>query len=144
MIRIANKFDKTEIIQMLRMFRLESNIKQYQHLDNEEYIDYLLDQILNGMGIIYIEEGKGMIIGLIAPVIWCNKHYALHELAWYVKPEYRNTTIAYKLVKAYIEFGKQLKENKRVILFTLSKLPDTPSLNYEKLGFKKIDENWMQ
>lgn len=144
MIRIANKFDKTEIIQMLRMFRLESNIKQYQHLDNEKYIDYLLDQILNGMGIIYIEEGKGMIIGLIAPVIWCNKHYALHELAWYVKPEYRNTTIAYKLVKAYIEFGKQLKENKRVILFTLSKLPDTPSLNYEKLGFKKIDENWMQ
>lgn len=144
MIRIANKFDKKEIIQMLRMFRLESNIKQYQHLDNEEYIDYLLDQILNGMGIIYIEEGKGMIIGLIAPVIWCNKHYALHELAWYVKPEYRNTTIAYKLVKAYIEFGKQLKENKRVILFTLSKLPDTPSLNYEKLGFKKIDENWMQ
>lgn len=144
MIRIANKFDKPEIIEMLRMFRLESNIKQYQHLNNEEYINYLLDQILNGMGIIYIEEGKGMIIGLIAPVIWCNKHYALHELAWYVKPQYRNTTIAYKLVKAYIEFGKQLKENKRVILFTLSKLPDTPSLNYEKLGFKKIDENWMQ
>jgi GNAT superfamily N-acetyltransferase len=142
--RIANKFDKTEIIQMLRMFRSESNIEQYKNLDNENYINYLLDQILGGLGVIYIEEGKGIIIGLIAPVIWCNKHYALHELAWYVKPEYRNTTVAYRLVKAYIEFGKQLKKNKRVILFTLSKLPDTPSLNYEKLGFKKIDENWMQ
>jgi GNAT superfamily N-acetyltransferase len=144
MIRIANKFDKSEIIEMLRMFRSESNIEQYKNLDNEDYINYLLDQILGGLGIIYIEEGKGMIIGLIAPVIWCNNHYALHELAWYVKPEYRNTSVAYRLVKAYIEFGKQLKENKRVILFTLSKLPDTPSLNYEKLGFKKIDENWMQ
>jgi predicted GNAT family acetyltransferase len=144
MIRIANKFDKPEIIEMLRMFRSESNIEQYRNLDNEDYINNLLDQILGGLGIIYIEQGKGMIIGLIAPVIWCNKHYALHELAWYVKPEYRNTSIAYRLVKAYIEFGNQLKENKRVILFTLSKLPDTPSLNYEKLGFKKIDENWMQ
>jgi GNAT superfamily N-acetyltransferase len=117
--RIANKFDKTEIIQMLRMFRSESNIEQYKNLDNENYINYLLDQILGGLGVIYIEEGKGIIIGLIAPVIWCNKHYALHELAWYVKPEYRNTTVAYRLVKAYIEFGKQLKKNKRVILFKL-------------------------
>jgi len=144
MIRQANKYDKTEIIEMMKRFRAESHIKQYQEIDNEEYWSQLLDSIFAGAGIVYIAEGKGLIMGLIAPVIWSNKHYAMHELAWWVKPEFRNGTAGYKLVKAYIEYGKKLKEEGRIILFTLSKLPLTPSIDYAKLGFNKVDENWMQ
>ena len=144
MIRLANKYDKTQIIEMIRAFRTESGIEQYQVLDNEEYWNQLLDSIFAGLGVAYIEEGKGVILGLIAPIIWCNKHYGLHELMWYVKPEYRHTTTGYRLVKAYINYGNELKKTGRIILFTLSKLSSSPDLKYDKFGFKKIDENWMQ
>jgi len=144
MIRLANKYDKPQIIEMIRSFRFESEIEQYQVLDNEEYWNELLDSIFAGLGVAYIDDGKGVILGLIAPIIWCNKHYGLHELMWYVKPEYRRTTTGYRLVKAYINYGNELKKNGRIILFTLSKLSSSPNLKYDKFGFKKIDENWIQ
>ena len=83
-------------------------------------------------------------MGIISPLVWCNKTFALYELAWWVKPKYRNGTTGYKLLKAYIEHAKKLKQENRIKLFTLSKLPNTPNMDYAKLGFKKIDENWMQ
>ncbi len=144
MIRLANKYDKPQIIEMIRSFRSESEIEQYQVLDNEKYWNELLDSIFAGLGVAYIDDGKGVILGLIAPIIWCNKHYGLHELMWYVKPEYRRTTTGYRLVKAYINYGNEVKKNGRIILFTLSKLSSSPNLKYDKFGFKKIDENWIQ
>jgi len=48
------------------------------------------------------------------------------------------------LVKAYINYGNEVKKNGRIILFTLSKLSSSPNLKYDKFGFKKIDENWIQ
>lgn len=144
MIRQANKYDKTEIIEMMKCFREESAIEQYQELNNSEYWSELVDAMLHGRGIIFIEEGKGLIMGIISPLVWCNKTFALYELAWWVKPKYRNGTTGYKLLKAYIEHAKKLKQENRIKLFTLSKLPNTPNMDYAKLGFKKIDENWMQ
>lgn len=144
MIRQANKYDKTAILEMMKQFRQESDIKQYQTLDNPEYWDELLNSMLYGKGIVFIEEGKGLIMGMIAPVIWCNKTFGLYELAWWVKPEYRNGTTGYKLLKAYIDYAKKLKDENRIVLFTLSKLSNTPNLDYTKLGFVKTDENWIQ
>jgi GNAT superfamily N-acetyltransferase len=144
MIRQATKYDKTQIIEMMKLFRSESKIEQYQNLDNIDYWNVLLDTILAGRGIIYIEDNKGLIIGLITPTIWCDKTYALHELAWYVKPEYRNTTLGYRLLKSYIEFGKKAKQDKRICLFTMSKMVTSPDIDYGRFGFTKLDENWIQ
>lgn len=144
MIRQANKHDKIEILEMMKQFRKESVIHQYQDLDNYEYWDELLNSIFAGRGIIFIEQGKGLLMSIIAPVIWCNKTFGLYELAWWVKPEYRNGTTGYRLVKQYIDYANKLKQEGRIKLFTLSKLPNTPNLDYTKLGFVKTDENWMQ
>ena len=119
MIRKATKYDKTQIIEMMKLFRAESHIEQYRDLDNVDYWNRLLDNIFAGQGIIYIEENVGLIMGLIIPTIWCDKTLALHELAWYVKPEFRNTTTGYRLLKAYVDYGKQLKENGRIKMFTI-------------------------
>jgi N-acetylglutamate synthase-like GNAT family acetyltransferase len=142
--RKANKFDKPEIIAMLRAFRNESKIEQYQKIENEEYIGQLLDSIFAGKGIAFIEEGKGIIIGIVVPCVWDNKMYVMHELAWWVKPEYRNGSIGSRLLFAYIRHCKELKEKKRIELFTLSKLTNSPDFDYSRLGFNKTDENWMQ
>ena len=73
MIRQATKYDKPQIIELMKLFRSESNIKQYHSLDNESYWNRLLDTILAGAGIIYIEDGVGLIMALIAPTPLCDE-----------------------------------------------------------------------
>lgn len=144
MIRQATKYDKKQIIEMMKLFRAESHIEQYRDLDNVDYWNRLLDNILAGQGIIYIEDNVGLIMGLIVPTIWCDKTLSLHELAWYVKPEFRNTTIGYRLLKAYVDYGKQLKESGRIKMFTITKMVTSPDIKYGRFGFSKLDENWIQ
>lgn len=144
MIRQANKYDKTQIIEMMKLFRAEADFKELQGIDNEPYWNELLDNIFAGQGIIFIEENKGLIMGLITPTVWCNKTFVMHELAWYVKPEQRNTTIGYRLFISYLNYAKKIKEEGRIKYFTMSKLDVSPNLKYEKYGFRKKDENWIQ
>ncbi|CAB4121431.1 GNAT domain containing protein [uncultured Caudovirales phage] len=144
MIRQATKHDKPQIIELMKLFRAESNIKQYQGLDNEPYWNRLLDTILAGAGIIYIEDGVGLIMGLISPTIWCDKTLYMQELAWYVTPQKRNTSVGYRLLKKYIEYGNELKSQGRIKMFAIAKMISSPDVKYQKFGFTKLDENWIQ
>jgi N-acetylglutamate synthase-like GNAT family acetyltransferase len=68
----------------------------------------------------------------------------MYELAWYVKPQYRMGMVGVRLLKAYIDYSIKLKEEGRIKLFTITKMVSSPDFDYSKLGFKKIEENWMQ
>lgn len=144
MIRTATKFDKTEIKTFLRMFRDESNAVELSHVDDSNYLDRLIDSILIGRGVIFIAEGRGMLAAAIAPSIWCEKTLILHEIAWFVRPEYRGTSVGARLFKAYIEHGRRLKSEGRIRYFTITKIDSSPDLKYQKHGFTKRDENWVQ
>jgi N-acetylglutamate synthase-like GNAT family acetyltransferase len=144
MIRQATKHDKKQIIELMKLFRAEANIKQYQGLDNEPYWNRLLDTILAGAGVIFIEDGVGLIMGLISHTIWCDKTLYMQELAWYVKPAQRNTSIGYRLLKKYIEHGNELKAQGRIKMFEIAKMISSPDVKYQKFGFTKLDENWIQ
>ena len=144
MIRQATKFDKTEIIEMMKQFRQEADLPEYMGEENEEYWNLLLDTILVGKGVVFLEEGKGLLMALIHPTIWNNKINTMQELAWYVKPEFRHTTVGYRLLKAYIEYGTELKEDGRIKFFSVSKMDTSPDIKYQKFGFRKKDENWIK
>lgn len=144
MIRQATRYDKPEIIETMKLFRRESNIEQYQGLDNEPYWNRLLDHILAGSGVVFIEEGKGLLMALITHTAWCDKTFYMQELAWYVKPEHRNTPLGYKLLKHYVQYGKQLKEQGRIVMFCIAKMVTSPDIKYDRFGFSKLDENWIQ
>ena len=144
MIRQANKHDKTEIIEMMKLFREESNIEQYKNLDNVVYWNKLLDNILAGQGVVFIEQGKGLLMALITHTAWCDRTFQMYELAWYVKPEYRNTSVGYRLLKEYVDYGNKLKEQGRIKLFTMAKMITSPNIKYDRFGFKKLDEVWIQ
>ena len=144
MIREATKHDKTQIFEMLREFRKESAVPQFQTLENETTVDNLITSIIVGRGRIFLDDNKGLLIGLITPSVWCSRTYVLHELAWYVKPEYRHTRVGYRLLRAYIDYGRRLKDEGRISYFTVSKMDTSPNINYGKFGFTKIEENWIQ
>lgn len=142
--RKATRYDKTAIIELMQEFRKEANIAEYANLDNEPYWHKLLDSILAGAGVVFIEEGKGLLMALITHTVWCDKTLYMQELAWFVKPEYRNTTLGYKLLKQYVNHGKELKESNRIKFFCIAKLPSSPDIKYDRFGFRKLDDNWMQ
>jgi GNAT superfamily N-acetyltransferase len=142
--REATIHDKMQIMEMMVKFRDESGFNEFMHFTNESHFFSMLDNIFAGQGIIYIEENKGLLMAMVLPSIWCNKTYGLHELAWFVLPEYRNTTIGYRLFKAYIAYAKKLKTIGRIKYFTMTKLDNSANFDYAKYGFTKKDENWVQ
>lgn len=144
MIRKATKYDKTEVIRLMKLFREESPIKEIYSDDDEEYWNAFLDNILAGAGAVFLEENKGLLLCAVLPSVWSSKVLALHELAWYVKKEFRGGSTGYKLLKAYLEYAKTMKESGRVKYFTVSKMVSSPDIDYARFGFRKIDENWIQ
>lgn len=141
MIRQATRYDKEDICEMMRLFRQEADVPEYADVED---IDHLLNPIFAGQGVIFIEEGKGLIMAIIAPTLWTDKSLVMYELAWYVKPEHRNSTIGYKLFHSYLNYAKKLKEEGRIKFFTVSKMDTSPNLKYERFGFRFKDENWIQ
>jgi N-acetylglutamate synthase-like GNAT family acetyltransferase len=144
MIRQATRQDKPQIIEMMKLFRAEADIVQYRNLDNEPYWNRLLDTILAGAGIVFIEDNVGLIMALITPTVWCDKTLYMQELAWYVVPEKRNTSVGYRLLKKYVDYGDQLKQEGRIAMFAIAKMVTSPDVKYGKFGFSKLDENWIQ
>jgi len=143
MIRKATIHDKKEIIELLTQFGNEF-LPDLMKYASSGYVEKVLTGIIAGAGFIFIEQGKGMIIGAISQYSFNEKILVLSEMAWYVKPEFRTTTVGYKLFKAYLlEADKLVKENRVQIVF-VSKLHNSPDINYQKYGFKKMQESWIK
>jgi len=143
MIREANKYDKISIIKMIQEFGKESKLDHLNDLE-ASYLDSLLNTLFAGLGVIYIEEDKGLIAGIINPSLWNKDFLMLHELAWYVRPEYRNTPIGYRLLKAYLAKAEVLKETKRINAVVMGKLSTSPDIKYDRFGFAKLEESWIK
>ena len=143
MIREANKYDKISIIEMIQEFGKESKLEHLNDLKTD-YLDNLLNTLFAGLGIVYIEEGKGIIIGIINPSVWNKDFLMLHELAWYVRPAYRNTPIGYRLLKKYLEKSEELKDSNRINAVVMGKLDLSPNIKYDKFGFSKLEESWIK
>lgn len=144
MIYTATKYHKNTIINLMKRFADESPINYCHQYSDMEYINKLLDEILAGKGKIFLADDYGIFMAIILPCIWSDKILIMHELAWYVTPEKRNGTTGYKLLKEYINYGDMLKRTKRIKGYTLSKLSTSPDLDYQRFGFHKQDETWIQ
>lgn len=142
--RQATKYDKTDIIDMMMLFREEADLPEFADSANQAHWNALLDKILSGAGVVFLEPGKGLLMAIVVPTIWDDTIRSLNELAWYVKPEHRSGTVGYRLFKAYVDYGNELKKQGRIRYFTMSKMDTSPNLKYDKHGFRKKDENWIQ
>ena len=142
--RQANHFDRKEIIKMMVEFRDSADFVEISASTNTTNVNRLLDQIFAGAGAIFYEPDKGLLASLIAPSIWDHEVLILHEIAWYVRPQYRGSRIGFKLFKAYLEYGKELKNSGRIQYFTMTKLDSSPDFKYARYGFRVKDINWIQ
>lgn len=147
MIRQATRFDKPMIFQMLRNYRDSGSISIVEDLDNEPYIDSLMTHILAGAGQALVAEKNNEVIGMLlaikSPYIWDNDYFTINELAFWVEPEHRGGTAGYRLLKEYVDTCRTLKDEGKILSFTISRRAGT-KLDYTKFGFEPVDETWSQ
>lgn len=146
MIRTADKFDLPQIVEMLRHYRSQSPLECLRSANNEQYILSLLSRMLAGAGLILVAEKEDSIVGMIlavkVPNIWDPDILSMTELAYWVEPEHRNSTIGYRLLQEYRSHCEKSKDAGSIEYYTISKMVNSPDLDYSRFGFYKLEEVW--
>ena len=146
-IRTATKFDIITILEMIKSFASNTPIAQMRDSYDENYLTQLILHILAGRGVILLAEKNevviGMLIGFIDKNIWDPNLLVMNELAYWVEPEHRKTSAAYRLIMEYNRVAKEMVENNRISMFTMSKMTNSPDLDYGRFGYRKIEEHWV-
>ena len=145
-IRTADRFDFDIICDMLRNYRMATPWKRFASIDNEDWIKKLLTKILAGAGVAFIAEKDQQPVGMLLAIkntnVWDPEIYLINELAYWVEPEHRGSTAGYKLIRTYVNYCTELKEQGAIEGFTISKMVNSPDLDYSRFGFEKLEEMW--
>jgi hypothetical protein len=148
MIRKGNKFDIPFIVEMLKNYRNAAPLKVLNEANDKEYIEQLLFNFIVGSGFILLAEKNNVIIGMIIagiiPNVWNPKVRQCSEIAYWVEPEFRGGTAAYRLLKSYIEECNKMMKSGKIQMYTMSKMVNSPNLKYEKFGLSKLEETWVK
>jgi GNAT superfamily N-acetyltransferase len=128
-------------------FASESGIKTY---DRETYnYEYARNLLLRceKTGVCLVAEDQGKITGTILSMrvqdIWVPDVIRLRELAWWVQPEYRSTTVGARLFSEYRRQAQAMLDNKKITGYTITKLSTSPDFDYERRGFKFVEATYM-
>lgn len=147
-IRQANKFDTPRIIEMLKNYREVTPISSFKECNNEEHMIAILSHIYAGKGIALIAESDNKIVGMMLSVIdqslWDPKICVLKELAYWVELESRGSTAGYRLLLEYNRVARSLLVTGRINHWTISKMSNSPDLDYSRFGFTRVEETWSQ
>lgn len=145
-VRQANPFDIPVLLDMLRSYRSLTPLAFLSQADDAEYVTRLLTELMVGKGLILVADNDGvvgMLVASIGPSVWSPKHLLMTELAYWVEPDARGGTAGYRLLAEYKKIGEKLIEEKRICNFLISKMSNSPNLQYQKFGFEKLEEFWV-
>jgi hypothetical protein len=146
MIRLANKFDMPKIIEMLWNYHDSGSIKGLD-IENETTAIKILSVIFAGAGIALISEKDnqptGMLLAICTPFLWDNSKLVMNEIAYWVETEHRGSTAGYRLLKKYTELCDEMRDNGRIVNYTVSQL-EGQQLDYSRFGFRPIEHTWSQ
>ena len=146
-IRFAGIKDFDRIMSLMINF---ANAAPIEALRNPKYnyrgVQNFLTMILKS-GTIIVGEVDGVIQGMLIAGVdnnpWLPHVKTLKELAWWVEPEYRNTSLGYRILKEYIRVGKLGREVGAISNFTITTLMESPIRDLERFGWKPIEKNYV-
>ena len=147
MIRQATKYDIPKITEMMREYANEAPVETLKDPvnQNEQYFSQLIYELISGKGFVLVDnELNGMLIALITQNVWCPKVIELKELAWWVKPEYRKGTLGGKLWLEFNKISEELLDSGRINIVCSTVMVNSPEINYEKRGYKKLETTYFK
>lgn len=146
-IRDATPVDFPSICKMLRRYRAAAPMSFLLEANNEPHIISQLTEFITGRGLALVSENDIQITGMLLATINCSFWHPdkrlMIEVAYWVDPEFRGSTAAYRLLNTYKKRGKELKEKGRIEHFVISKMINSPDLSFDKFEFQKLEEFWM-
>jgi L-amino acid N-acyltransferase YncA len=147
LIREATPVDIPQILDLLREYRQATPLEFLKEADDTNYITQMLYEIMAGRGVLLIAEKEYSIFAMLIAGVhasrWSPRHLLLTELAYYVKPENRGGTAGYRLLREYIKRAERFKAEGRICHYFISKMINSPDLDYGRFGFKKLEEFWV-
>ena len=96
----------------------------------------------NPMIFTVVERGKGFIVGFVAPSFLEPTMIQCSELAWYVEPEHRGTSVAIKLMTRYEAYAKDKGCNYITMVCLESLSPESVGKIYHKLGYNTLEHHY--
>jgi hypothetical protein len=147
MIRQATIQDYDDIMAMMINFANSSPYNALQQPQyNDTYIRRLLDSFSKeGCILLGIKDNKpvSMLIAQIQSDAWLPEIKTMKEVAWWVEPEHRHSSLGYRLLKEYVNIGKTLVDKKIIEGFTLTNMEISPDFDLEKRGWRPIETNYI-
>jgi GNAT superfamily N-acetyltransferase len=136
MLRLATVEDISELYMMLQVMHSET-INGTSPIDSEKLTSAINNALHRGVVVVAEIDNKiaGSIGGMETSDWWSSEKY-LADLFFFVYKEHRQSTIAVKLIKSFMEIGK--KANMKMKLgHVYSGDGDRKDKFYERLGFVK-------
>lgn len=147
MIRHADLKDFDRIMALMVNFANAAPVDTYHEPQyNHRGVQHFLARVKSA-GCILVGEAddqiQGMLIAQIMSDPWLPNHLVLKEIAWWVEPQYRNTSLGYRLLMEYVKFGKDLQHRGIVQNFVLTNMVTSPDFDLEKRGWRAIETNYV-
>lgn len=146
MIRHATKYDIPALTELVKQFCSAVPSKIANQLDNfdEQNVQKVLMTAIAGCGFVLIdEEQNGFIAAIVGRNTWFPKILELHELAWWVKPEHRNSSLGGRLFIEFNKIAKQWLKEDRVQAVFATLTANSPQIDYEKRGYHLLESHYL-
>ena len=147
MIREAARHEIRAIVEMMRKYANEAPVKILQELDTQDvsHVSNIIFTIMAGRGFVLVDDNlQGFIAAIVVPNVWSPKILELRELAWWVIPECRNTSLGGKLWLAFNKKAQEMLDSKRVQIVCVTSMTSSPPLDYTKRGYAPLETTYFR
>jgi hypothetical protein len=147
-IRNATFTDYHEVTRMLVEFGNATPTTVHSNADHDpDHVNRTLLNIQKSGYVLVADSGHelaGMLIAQIVPDVWMPHRQTLQEMAWWVKPEYRDTTAGARLFREYCKRAKMLIVNKKIQGYTMTMLANSPAIDLVGRGWTPVETNYIK
>lgn len=143
--RYATKYDMPHLIDMMKAYAEEAGIKALKHNQNESHVRSLFYQMLKGRGFILVDDQlRGFLAAYVTCNFWNSAVKELHEVAWWVMPEYRDTSIGGRLWLRFNKLAQDMLDQNRVQIVCTSLMPSSPEIDYTRYKFAPLQATFFR
>jgi N-acetylglutamate synthase-like GNAT family acetyltransferase len=148
MIRLATTADIDCCADLVEQFLQETAYSASRQLgQNRAHICRIVWTCLQ-QGSIWLADKDSQTVGILIavrePVFWQPELVCYRELLWFVRPEYRSTSLGGRLFKKYQETAEKMKKLGEIEGYFTTKMTTTSSIDLERRGFRLTEMTYLK
>ena len=139
MIRDAYRHEIPLLVEMMRDYSAQSPVPvlRASTAHNTDHVSRLFFELIAGRGFVLIDDQqRGFLAAVVTTNVWCPDVRELHELAWWVDPEHRNSTIGGRLWTEFNHRASDMLREKMIDFACTSVLSNSPMIDYTKRDYQ--------